>query len=688
MTGHDDGTTDGTGLELDRRSLIRAAGATAGAGLAGVGASGAATADPQYGPRYPAEVDEGIEKPTATRTFPVYDYRDGEYVRDGSRTWRTIKDTGNCCENYLASSPDGRIFDMGGDYLRVTADDGETFTEISAPGPYPYAASEGAVSAAPNGDVVVMDWEPYSGDHVVTYKYVAEEDTWYYAESPVKTPFYDRPWLVVVPGPFTVAGEEIPYIVIQRGGYPSDDELYVSFDGLNYVYASTRFVEGLVNGTVEEYLDFGEEDAAMLDWVQPHTETFINPLGGGRAIADESVASAEATFFEFGCEHAILGAVEGDTVPGSDLQWACFDTPTGYEKTRTQTDGKGRIHQVEFPTETEFVYRVSEDGGETWARHRQPMPGDYRLASGLALYDFKVFTTEAKEAGVEEDVVAIAVHATFTPDEEGSLPEPVEETAPEPVKETAEKAEEEVKESPVGPGEDGDGDDVEQPDVPADQDMLFRLSDVDASGRAVDPDVEVSFVGAADVSYVSGFNTAERFDFSTVAVEPDGRVVMSFADTTDSNPMMAIELDEKPPVEDLERFVMPGGERLDDGSVFTGGQTNRIELTVYPNLVPAEGATVVVRDVIPIEWDVVGGDVSEADVTVDEAAGVKYLDLGTLPGDGEGEYTYFAEAPSGAGATGQYQFGPAEIEYDGAWHDAENTSDTNRVVGASTNTDE
>ena len=87
MTGHDDGTTDGTGLELDRRSLIRAAGATAGAGLAGVGASGAATADPQYGPRYPPEVDEGIEKPTATRTFPVYGYRDGEYVRDGSRTY-------------------------------------------------------------------------------------------------------------------------------------------------------------------------------------------------------------------------------------------------------------------------------------------------------------------------------------------------------------------------------------------------------------------------------------------------------------------------------------------------------------------------------------------------------------------------------------------------------------------------
>jgi hypothetical protein len=36
--------------------------------------------------RYPAEIDEGIEKPTATRTFPVYDYCNGKYVQDGSRT--------------------------------------------------------------------------------------------------------------------------------------------------------------------------------------------------------------------------------------------------------------------------------------------------------------------------------------------------------------------------------------------------------------------------------------------------------------------------------------------------------------------------------------------------------------------------------------------------------------------------
>jgi len=86
ITQQDDGATDGTGLELDRRGLILATGAAAGAGLAGVGASGVAVADPEYGPRYPAEIDEGIEKPTATRTFPVYDYCNGKYVQDGSRT--------------------------------------------------------------------------------------------------------------------------------------------------------------------------------------------------------------------------------------------------------------------------------------------------------------------------------------------------------------------------------------------------------------------------------------------------------------------------------------------------------------------------------------------------------------------------------------------------------------------------
>ena len=85
-TQQDDGATDGTGLELDRRSLVLATGAVAGAGLADVGADGVAVADLEYGPRYPAEIDEGIEKPTATRIFPVYDYCNGKYVRDGSRT--------------------------------------------------------------------------------------------------------------------------------------------------------------------------------------------------------------------------------------------------------------------------------------------------------------------------------------------------------------------------------------------------------------------------------------------------------------------------------------------------------------------------------------------------------------------------------------------------------------------------
>ena len=131
------------------------------------------------------------------------------------------------------------------------------------------------------------------------------------------------------------------------------------------------------------------------------------------------------------------------------------------------------------------------------------------------------------------------------------------------------------------------------------------------------------------------------------------------------------------------------GSRADDGSVFTGGQTNRVEITVDSiDGDVSDGTAVTVTDEIPDGW------------TVDEEYGdvrsVKdgVVDLGTVTpadvaGDGSVTREYFAEAPEGAASSGSYRFGPAvaEATIDGeAVSDEIAGTDTNTVVGASTST--
>lgn len=632
--------------QINRRQFVRAAGAVG----AGVALPGAAAADqPDAGPRVEANVREDVPKPTATRTFPVLDEEGNEI---GERTWRTVKETGNCCENYLAASPDGRLFDMGGDYLRVTDDFGRTWNEVEPPNqPYPILTSEGAVTAAPGGDVVAVDWDPYSPDRVISYKYEADDETWYYTEVPLKTPFYDRPWMAVIPGPFELGGESLPYLTVMRGGVVGDQELYVSLDGLNYHYASTRFVDSLVQGSVEDYLDPSED--GILDWVQPHTETYLVPLGDGRALGDETAAQVRASFAESGCEVTALGVGDGPG-PTDEFQWSCFDTPRGFELDRTQVDSRGWIHQVEFVTAATFEYRVSRDGGESWDRYEQELPGEFELSEGaLSLYDFTV------HGGL--DTTAVAIHATRDGESSAESPtEPAKEAAPEPVEEAIEAVESNA------PGR-------EDPDEPDDQDMVYVFEGLDDG----DPSVEIRLVGAADMSYVSGVSTSERFDFPTVAVLPDGRLAMSFADQADENPMVAIEV-----ADDVEtEFIFePEGSRSDDGTAFDGGQTNRVELAFTPVLIPDADESFPVRDSIPASWSVPGDQ--DAVARVEETDGRTYVHFDAdAPANDEYAVTYYVETPDEPGESGPYTLGPAQVERDGAWVDVAGTTDDNVVVG-------
>ena len=141
-------------------------------------------------------------------------------------------------------------------------------------------------------------------------------------------------------------------------------------------------------------------------------------------------------------------------------------------------------------------------------------------------------------------------------------------------------------------------------------------------------------------------------------------------ETFEASPNEAAAPDPIDAVPDVE----VAGERADDASLFTGGQTNRIDITVEPD------EDVVVRDPMPTEWDVVGGDGDPR-----EEGDTTYVEFGTAPASEATTFTYYAEAPTGPTASGEYRFGPVEASVDGdSWETVAGTGDTNYVVGVET----
>ena len=128
------------------------------------------------------------------------------------------------------------------------------------------------------------------------------------------------------------------------------------------------------------------------------------------------------------------------------------------------------------------------------------------------------------------------------------------------------------------------------------------------------------------------------------------------------------------PVED---DVIVQGSREDDGSVFTGGQTDRIEL--------AFDATreVRLRDRIPASWDVVGGDATGTDDGAPGDTQWVYFDAGAAE---SGSVAYFVEVGEGPTATGRYTVGPAQATTADReeWLDVPGTESEETVVGPST----
>lgn len=312
----------------------------------------------------PARVLDWTPSSNEIRSFATTDYTDPKLgPREGTTDWRTLGSTGNAAELWFTITDTGRILDLGGRYVNYSDDRGETWKSVRPQ--EELVNAEGSIVQAPNGDVVAITWDPYSGDRVLSYKYNAAEKAWYYMYQPLHTPFWDRPSIEVVPGDFTDRlGNEVPYITFTNG-FPHDPWQY-SYDGLNYTELSSPSDDR--GPAISSWLDV--EPDPMFDYIQPNVALDqglipkFAPLGDGNAWYENLLFT------------------------GEDMLWHPWTFPNGDGIAGAlQVDSRGWLHNV-IRGGGGFQYRISPDGGRTWnsIQIEGASPGDFRAngAAGVA----------------------------------------------------------------------------------------------------------------------------------------------------------------------------------------------------------------------------------------------------------------------------------------------------------------
>ena len=299
----------------------------------------------------------------------------------GTARWRVVAGTGNCCENFIGTSRDGRIFDFGGSFIHYSEDLGESWKRVVPI--EPALNGEGAIVDAPGGDIVGATWFAYEGDRIISFKYDAASKTWLHTEQLLHTPFFDRPWIATVKGPFTVGAITVPYITILTSNFTRDVQ-YISLDGLHYFLPSNKAQDQETDQPVTKWLDLPADQDA--DWTQPVTELGLGPLAGGGAIA----------------QGGGWLPVPWMVMEPPETRWSGFSFPDGtLPDGRVLTDSKGRIHHLAtFPGESEFRYMMSSSGGRGWGGADVALPEDLVVED----YDFKA------NAALGKAVVGIHAH--------------------------------------------------------------------------------------------------------------------------------------------------------------------------------------------------------------------------------------------------------------------------------------
>jgi hypothetical protein len=413
----------------------------------------------------PAAV-EAVKFPTAEQSFRTF-AADGTPL--AATPFRVVSNSGNCCENYLTTTPLGQLIDFGGTYIHMSNDDGKTWQRVKPT--TPLVNGEGTVAVAPNGDILGVGWDPYTGDHLQSFKYEAATDRWTWAEQPLHTPFYDREWIAIVPGPIEVGGTTYPYVSVLRGGYPSKDIYQISTDGLTYTSLSSKQIDTPLKGTLTEAL--APVVSSHSDYGQTITNTNIAPMGERAIISGPELLTGLPPASSCSTRTWLAQA---------DLRWGCYKPAEGPAVEWHAVDSSARLHATTWSPSGTVTYLTSADGGRTVQELDVPLPAGYQVLSD-GHRDLK--------ANAAAGVVAITAHAQDM---------------------SSRTSQDFVFIYRYGP------------DAPPVLDRYYRI-------------------GLGDLnSGVGVSSTAPRFDFSTVAILPDGRVAASFNDSKHKSPAVAVQL--------------------------------------------------------------------------------------------------------------------------------------------------
>ncbi len=329
-----------------------------------------------------APVTPASEAEVSRNTYTVLDAR-GKPA--GQRVWRTVRGLGNCCETYVATDAYGKLYEYGGSYIFVSEDEGRSWQRVS--NVLPTVNAEGAAAGAPGGDMVAVNWDPYTGDQLFTHKYVRATDTWYTARTPLHQPLFDRPWVATVEGPFEFQGMTVPYVSFLMSNYVHGDVLLMSLDGLQYQAPNLR---ELTQGSTPVSLDFLRDPER--DWTQAMRQASMSTLDNGLGLRDRHLRA--------GCAQAVLSGV---------MDWSCPDwghleenEPKANEVVRI--DSAGNAHVTTITTgDVVIAHRLSTDGGLSWKRAQTIVPNrmfveDWDVQVNAAL-DQVVIVVHAKQAG-------------------------------------------------------------------------------------------------------------------------------------------------------------------------------------------------------------------------------------------------------------------------------------------------
>jgi hypothetical protein len=350
---------------MDRKKLgiVVAAGASALVALAGHPAAAAGL---------PASVVSYTPDLTESGTFSTVDYSTPGGTA-GTTDWRIVTGTGNGAEHWVTTTSLGQLLDLGGRYINMSSDLGHSWTSVQPP--YPLANAEGALATAPNGDILGATWDPYSGDHLITYKYDAASKQWTYLEDPLHTPFYDRPEVNVIPGPLTISGTTYPYIsTVSSHGSP----IFYSTDGLTY---DNVIQDG---AAVTEWVP--THPSPVLDWSQGQDWAPLRALGNGYALGVIAYGGGAEDFSPADLTSTV------NVFDPTDLSFHPLTLPDNSAlPVNLQVDSRGWLHGVTMRT-TGFDYKTSTDGGKTWQTLAVNFPGNDRLNSntGGEVIDLRV----------------------------------------------------------------------------------------------------------------------------------------------------------------------------------------------------------------------------------------------------------------------------------------------------------